>query len=217
MTLSGSSYDSNIINTPQPTVEQYESTAGRALPKLELGITKDTLVPFTDVSKQATWKYDTNANNPSLHSLNMVRMSGKDSPTDDQWKDFYESLLNTLPKDVQDKLAEMNKLPLEKRNPQFFPAFERYYAFELTLQTTAKAEAWLNTALKGADSENSINFTENNRALAGALADNFAAYGKEFVECAKDILKEDVNAPDYNSLNEALDQLSAGFKGLYES
>lgn len=137
MSIFGSGVGGNIGGPQQPLQRDIEATAWTEVNKAFAGLTKDTLiVPFTKLGGNV-WKYESNANRPTLHPMESLRVSLTNPELiDESWMPFFENLIQQLPPDVKEAFNEQNKRSFEERNPSFV-------ALNHLLIATAKILLWI--------------------------------------------------------------------------
>lgn len=162
MTTAGSGVGGNIGSPQQPMQREIEASAWTMVNKAALGIVPDTLeIPFTQLGGQV-WKYQTDANRPTLIPLGTVRTSSAEEPTvDESWKPKFDELVGKLPPDVKEEFIKDQGKPFEARSPNFTQ-------LENTLTWTAKGLNWLEGAQKPVDPESpAMDRLLQNRAMPG--------------------------------------------------
>lgn len=104
-----------------PSQREWEATAHVETSRMVLGITLDSLSkPISDIDRDATWKYKSSANNPTIPPLSTLRIASKPATEDDQkWVDQLKKLLNALPPDVREELLSQSALSPEERDPAY--------------------------------------------------------------------------------------------------
>lgn len=207
------------ISTPQPTIEQNEKTAAQDVAKFRLGLVSDTIDnrPFTEVDKQNLWKY--NSNTPFLvtPSKGKNRAGGSDDAANDA--DVEAAINNIISKagiseETLDKLAEMNRLTEEERDPRKFPNYELFYNFNQAFVLAANTEVHIDRASIQSDFENAINEAQANQSIPQLVNDNIKQVANEFIENAKNLLSDlGPNYVGYDELNSFVNQLQEGVNG----
>ncbi len=145
MTLTGSGVGGNVGGPLQPTQRDVETTAWSLMNKTALGIMPDTLeVPFSQLGGNV-WKYQSDANRPTLKSLANLRTSMPDeSVPDESWTTKFQELVGKLHPQLKERLAAQMQKPFASRDPN-------YSIFENLLTMTAKGLAWLEQAQQPMD------------------------------------------------------------------
>lgn len=207
------------ISTPQPTIEQNEKTAAQDVAKFRLGLVSDTIDnrPFTEVDKQNLWKY--NSNTPFLvtPSKGKNRAGGSDDAANDA--DVEAAINNIISKagiseETLDKLAEMNRLTEEERDPRKFPNYELFYNFNQAFVLAANTEVHIERASIQSGFENAINEAQANQSIPQLVNDNIKQVANEFIENAKNLLSDlGPNYVGYDELNSFVNQLQEGVNG----
>jgi hypothetical protein len=128
----------SVGGSPTPTHRETETTAATEVGKMVLGIVQDSLeIPFSQIGLQNTWKYNSTASNPSIPTLNQMRMvlSFAKGPNT-EWTGTFAELMDLLPKDVKERLLNESKLPFEQRD-------ETYGKLDNFLGLMAKGLSWM--------------------------------------------------------------------------
>ncbi len=176
----------DVGRSPIPSIFEIETRGIAILSRERLGIIVDTLqVSFTELNPKDLWKYSGSANRPVLPPLVSTRMQTADlTPSDDSWKDTFNTLLNALPTIVQEKLDYDSKQPLENRDPA-------YIALSDLLTATAKSLAWI-AASNSPSAPGSIEqrHADLNMALPFLTAMATVKQGGEFFESARESLDQ---------------------------
>lgn len=185
MTISGSGVGGNIGGPQQASQTELEMTAAAAFAKINLGVLKDSsLMPFSDFSRDAAWKYKSGANNPTLSApLLSVRMASSREEEDVSWKEELLKLLKQLPEDVRERLLRQKKLPPEERS-------HALYVLDLILGFLAKATVWQKKAVQRLSSESVLEYARYNRELSVRSIQAMVDVGEELLECAETALKK---------------------------
>lgn len=206
-------------HTVQPTIEQNEKTAAQDIAKFRLGLVSDTLDnrPFTEVDKNNLWKY--NSNTPFLvaPSKGKNRVGGAEETSSDaetQAEINNIILKSGISQETLDKLAEMNRLTDEERDPKKFPNYELFYNFNQTFVLCAETAVHIDRASTNQDTENAANEAFASQSLPQVVSDNIKTVTDEFVQAAKALLSElGPNFVGYDELNQNVDQLKEGVHG----
>lgn len=199
------------INTPQQPIEQQQKSAANELAKFSLGLTSDTLdnKTFADIDKQNTWKY--NSNTPFLVK---PALSKERVLSEDLTKEELDVAINTLlqnagvSEETLDKLAEMNRLSPEERNPTGFPGYEVFYAFLEVMKNAAKFKIGSESAFGESTTEASLNEAYFNGRIPEMVSENIPSISDELIGEAKTILNElGANYAGYDAINSDLNDL----------
>lgn len=202
MTLSSSGVGGNIGGPLAPTQRDIETTAWTMVNKAALGIMPDTLeVPFSQLGGNI-WKYQSDANRPTLKPLANIRTSVPDeTPPDDSWKSSFDALLGKLHPQLKTRLlANMGK-PFNARSMN-------YSVFENVLTMTAKGMAWLQKAQEPMDPESPAwERTEHNQALPGKALRGIVGHARTMLMGTKAFLNYvGPNHPHHDELNNFANQ-----------
>lgn len=207
------------INTLQPTIEQNEKTAAQDVAKFRLGLVSDTIDnrPFTEIDKNNLWKY--NSNTPFLvaPSKGKNRAGGSDEIGSDAQREAEINniiLKAGISQETLDKLAEMNRLSDEERDPRKFPNYELFYNFNQAFVLCAETAVHIDRASVNQNSESALNEAAQSQTLPQVVSDNIKSVADEFVDTAKALLSDlGPNFVGYDELNQILDQLKEGVHG----
>lgn len=185
MTVGGSGIGGNVGGPQQFSTTELEMTAATNFAKWNLGILKDSsLTPFSDFSREATWKYQSGANNPTLSApLLSVRMATPRKDDNIAWKEELLKLLKQLPDDVRERLLQQKKLPLEERSAAL-------YVLDLILGFLAKATIWQQQAVQRMQADVVIETARYHADLAGRAIEEMVELGDESLELAEIALKK---------------------------
>lgn len=202
MTITGSGVGGNIGGPMQPTQRDIETTAWTMVNKAALGIMPDTLeVPFSQLGGNV-WKYQSDANRPTLKPLATFRMTAPDELVpDDSWKSSFDALVGKLHPQLKNRLlANMGK-PFSARSMN-------YSVFENVLTMTAKGLAWLQKAQEPLDPESPAwERTEHNQALPGKALRGIVGHARTMLMGTKAFLNYvGPNHPHYEALNHFANQ-----------
>ncbi|MFN4175279.1 MAG: hypothetical protein ACK4HV_09275 [Parachlamydiaceae bacterium] len=205
------------INTAQQPIEQEQKTAANEVLKFSLGLTTDTLDnrTFADIDKQNTWKYNSNAPFLVKPALSKERVLTEDL-TDEELESAINSLLQNagLSEETLDKLAEMNRLKPEERNPTGFPGYEVFYAFLEVMKNAAKFKIGTEKAFGESKSEAAMNEAILNGRIPEIVSNNASGLSNEFIAEARSILSDlGANTPGFDALNRDLSELSEVING----
>ena len=128
--------------TMPPTINETDSQGIVAITKKHvMNMVLDTLkevVPFSQLEYDAVFKYQAEADRPTLHPLLHLRISGAEPEVIDEekWQNIYHELFEALPENVKEWITwEMNK-PFEDRDPS-------YVMVNNVLTTAARVIGWL--------------------------------------------------------------------------
>lgn len=199
------------ISTPQQPIEQQQKSAANELAKFSLGLTSDTLdnKTFADIDKQNTWKYNSNAPFLVKPTLSKERVL-----TEDLSQEELETAISTLlqnagvSEETLDKLAEMNRLKPEERNPTGFPGYETFYAFLEVMKNAAKFKIGAERAFGESKNEAAINESYFNGRIPEIVSENISWTSDEFISEAKSILSDiGANYVGYDAANQDLNDL----------
>lgn len=205
-------------NTHTQTLRDWETSSAALTLKVSSGIVKDTieqifsqLNPRYQTGFLGGFGYKAPSSGPVLdHTIENIRIS-MDITTDldKNWLLSYETLLKSLPQDLQDRLLAQNALPFESRNFIFV-------ILENLLTLTAKVLAALDTLSQPIESgslretRTILNLMLPFQALGGSIS-----VGREIGEAFKNILdNQGANLPGYDATNYALGQMFASIGTL---
>lgn len=195
------------VNTPQPTITQLKQTAAELVTGFALGIMpQDTFQSLADVGRQALWKYETSSGHPTLAPTGKERTAGTDDVPDEKWKSYLGGIVNSLPEDVQDKLAAMNRLSPEERNPVAFEHYHDWKSLDNLIKYAAKSEYFATYALGLMQKESSRNEAVLNSQLPGIVSNSMAAEAEKLAESVKVELKKHLNNPEYDACSYLVSQ-----------
>jgi hypothetical protein len=205
------------VNTPEPTIEQTKQTAANLLPQLALGIvSQDVLVPFEEISKHNTWKYEASAGHPSLPSMGNLRIASGQVDPSDAWKAAAELLIKSLPEPIQAKLEALNALGPEERNNESFANYDQWAALNELVNYGGSVIARLTFAESFMKKESSLNEALLNSELISIVTDNMVKHAQEMAEMMKEELKKRENDPSYNATNYLVSRLEILVRALVE-
>lgn len=199
------------VNTPQMPIEQEQKSAANEIAKFNLGLTSDTLdnKTFADIDKQNTWKYNSNAPFLVKPALSKERVL-----TEDLTQEELEAAINLLlqsagvSEETLDKLAEMNRLKPEERNPTGFPGYEVFYAFLEVMKNAAKFKIGMEKAFGESKTEAAINEAILNGRIPEVVSNHIPALSREFIADAKTMLADlGANTVGFDAMNRDLNDL----------
>ena len=201
----------NVINTPQPTVIQQETTAATDLARQGLGIVPhNTFQTFTEVNKHTLWKYDSNAGKPILPPLSSNRTGGANEIDDMAWQLLMGAIVATLPQEIQERLANLHKLNPEERNSASFDNYDSWKALDELIKFAAKSEYFITYASELSRSENLVNESVLNSELPSIVSQNMVKEAEELAEMLKQELKEQLlNHPEKDACTYILSRFEA--------
>lgn len=126
----------------QPSITERETTAFTTNMMAQLGIAKDSLeMPFSKTDWEATWKYKSSSNNPTLAMLTRLRVGGEraEGSDDKRWNELFNKLVDSLSEKVRTAYLKQSRLPEEERSPNF-------ESMEKALELAASAFLFLENA-----------------------------------------------------------------------
>lgn len=181
--------------TPMP--RELEATAATEVAKMMLGVMFDSLdKPFSQIDAHTTWKYNANANNPTIPPLTRLRVVlAYAREADTTWMEEFNRLLDLLPADVKAELLAESRLPIADRNPA-------YGALDNLLGMIAKSMVWLRTVSQPMDPETvAISHIPQYQAMPEVSREVMTRLGAEILRKVRDYL-DDVghNDPHFDGL-----------------
>jgi|LakMenEpi03Aug12_release.lakeMendotaPanAssembly.Ray.scaffolds.fasta_scaffold18802_6 hypothetical protein len=202
MTLTGSGVGGNVGGPMQPLPREVEATAWTMVNKAALGIMPDTLeVPFSQLGGNV-WKYQSDANRPTLGTLANLRTDISDeSKEDDSWKLIFDALTTSLHPQMKKRLQENMGKPFAARN-------QNYSILENLMTLTAKGMAWLENAEAPMEVDSpEWERTEQNQALPGHALRGVVSHSRALLTGTKAFLQYvGPNHPRHDELNQFTEQ-----------
>lgn len=204
----GSPLPFNNLNVLQPTVDEKATTANAELAKIASNLSTDSMVSFTKLSEHTLYKYDTPAQQPKLTSPLQIRSAGPEVSDDREKLNAYlNSVLSSLPPQIQEKLAEMHRLTPEQRNPESFDNYDGWRGFEKIVQFAAQVNLFIDNSILKINDEKSREAQLFNSELPSTVTDSMA----KDLELLKDSFKEDLKNRLNNPQNDAVRYLVTNF------
>lgn len=194
----------------QMTPLEIELTAATANLRTQLGVLKDSMeVPFSQLDKTATWKYQSTPSNPVLAPLVRVRV-GSSAPkeTDKTWTKEFNYLLDQLPADLKNQYLVQSKLPYEERSQAF-------QALDTILGATAKAIVWIKAASKPLETSLALENMALYHALPDFVRNGAVVNASTVLESAHDFLNEQGhNMVHFDGLTKFVSQIDSSLNEL---
>lgn len=210
MTVTGSGSGGNIGGPQQPLQRELETTAWTDVNKMLLAIVKDSIdLSFTEMGGNVK-RHHTEPGRPTLHPmLNLRTASGGITEEDQSWLPHYEELLDLLPADLKEQLAEDQALPFESRHPLLV-------CLDNLLKALAKAAAWLEVAISPVDVASlAAARTRLNLALPFMMLKTSMTMGDTILAEARNFLTSvGPNHPQFDRLNNVISQLDEALEEL---
>lgn len=211
---SGTGLSSNVGGPQVPTPRELEASAATAVSKMLMGIMTDSLSkPVSQIDYDATWKYKSTSNNPTLAPMVRVRVStASTAPPDESWTDAFNSLLDMLPQDLRTRYLAEAKLPPEQRSQAFT-------SMDNILGKAARFLTWLHAAAQPMDpAQVALTNIDEYKALPKTMSTNAVQFGKELVGDVKKYLNTvGHSSPNFDKLSQAngdLEDLLNNFETL---
>ncbi|MBS4165179.1 MULTISPECIES: hypothetical protein [unclassified Neochlamydia] len=201
---------------PEFSLLNEQNAASYAL-RLSMGIANNLdSISFTEIDKQALWKYDTSSSKPTLHPLEHMRVEVTPPRADDSWKQMLAEITERLPPNVRAAYEQSLQAPIEERNPSLI-------ALGKLLEGAAKVFNGIQSSANALDSQNPIaaagspldlrrqmNLELAEKALQGILKDSFPTF-----EAIKNSLASlGPNDPFFDELMGAANQLGMAYSTL---
>lgn len=130
----------NVALTPLPPPDERIAATQVALMNMGISSASNAIdIPFTQIDKEALWKYKEHAENPLGHTIFSEReLTTPDNPPDTRWKASLDDLFNRFPAIKERVLTELGKAE-EDQNPALM-------TFISTLEGFAKVLSFLEMA-----------------------------------------------------------------------
>jgi hypothetical protein len=213
MSYSGHNIAPGSSDFVPPTHTELEATAAIQNLQINLAIMPDTLeVPFSELNKHDTWKYQSNSARPSLPPTHTLRTSSpeqKAAPST-EWQGQYAKLLEEFPEEIREALTMNQGL---SRNEQYTSLI----ALNSVLISLSKAlviiESGGEPLLRGSAAENRQRMNEQ---LPRHADDNYKSSAYEVLADIKSTLEEIGHShPDHDALHYYSSLSEEGLEALY--
>ncbi len=198
---------------------QSDQNAAANLLRNSMGIVNnlDVLI-FTEIDRNALWKYDASSSRPTLHPLEHLRVDVSPSRVDESWKQILQDLVNDLPTDVKTAYEQNLLLPPAEQNLSLI-------ALGKLLEGTAKALNWTQNSVTALDPNNPAagpgseiearriqNMALSNNTMQGIVLNS----NTTFQSIRNELLNIDSNNPHFDSLVGTLNQIGMAYTTIMD-
>lgn len=208
MTISSGGF--NVEFSPTPTIYQQQVSGQHDLQN-EANIGRGNVVivpqsqqndiPFSQLDQRNIWNYKSDSGHPTLLAQGQLRgATGDPQVRDDSWQPAYEELLNQLPEDVQNAVA--NAVTPEA------------VVLKEVLQFGARGLDIVNSSEKSVAAENAVNRAKMSQGYAEFILANARGNAEELQAIANHLLDEiGPNDPHYSETNDYLGSVQRLYDG----